>query len=146
MIGPTTRTEYKVVKGVFKKRKVRLCVMGNQQTERVHLQLGEMHTPVTKDAEVRLFIAFAAEHRLNLFKSDTKQAFLNGDMDEEKIYIRPPDWWPEKVLMKNLNMYGTRRYLLQIRSAAVMDLPSKDSLYDKTHGWVAVLRYVAGVD
>ena len=33
ILGTTTRTEYKVVNGVFKKRKVRLCVMGNQQKE-----------------------------------------------------------------------------------------------------------------
>ncbi len=31
VIGTTTQTEYKVVNVVFKKRKVRLCVMGNQQ-------------------------------------------------------------------------------------------------------------------
>ena len=58
--------------------------------------------------------AIAAKHGLNLFKSDTKQAFLNGDIGEEKIYVRPPDWWPEHVLhgcalqlMKS--MYGTRQ-------------------------------------
>ncbi len=86
-----------MVNGVFKKRKVRLCVMGNQQDNGVHFQLGELYTPVMKVVEVRLFVALAAKHRLNLFKSDTKQAFLNGDMGDEKIYIRPPDWWPEKV-------------------------------------------------
>ena len=112
VIGTTTRTEYKVVNCVFKKRKVRLCVMGNQQDNGVHFQLGELYTPVMKVVEVRLFVALAAKHRLNLFKSDTKQAFLNGDMGNEKIYIRPPDWWQEKVpyghalqLMKS--MYGT---------------------------------------
>ncbi len=31
IVGSTTRTEYKVVNGVFKKQKIRLCVMGNQQ-------------------------------------------------------------------------------------------------------------------
>ncbi len=45
-----------------------------------------------KAAKVLLFVAIAAKHRLNLFKSDTKQAFLNGDISEEKIYVRPPDW------------------------------------------------------
>ncbi len=40
VIGTTTRTEYKVTNGVFKKRKVRLCVMGNQPKEGVHFQLG----------------------------------------------------------------------------------------------------------
>jgi hypothetical protein len=73
-----------------------------------------LYTPVMKDSEVRLFVALAAKHRLNLFKSDTKQAFMNGDMGDEKIYIRPLDWWQEKVpyghalqLMKS--MYGTRQ-------------------------------------
>ena len=30
ILGTTTRTDYMVTNGVFKKRKVRLCVMGNQ--------------------------------------------------------------------------------------------------------------------
>ncbi len=42
-------------------------------------------------------MAIAAKYRCNLFKSDTKQAFLNGDISEEKIYVRPLDWWPEHV-------------------------------------------------
>jgi hypothetical protein len=67
-----------------------------------------------KAGEVQLFIAIAAKHRLNLFKSDTKQAFLNEDIGDEKIFVRPPDWWPEHVshgyvleLMKS--MYGTQQ-------------------------------------
>ncbi len=55
MVGTTTRTEYKVVNSVFKKRKVRLCVMVNQQDNGVHFQLGELYTPVMKDAQVRLW-------------------------------------------------------------------------------------------
>ncbi len=69
-----------MVKGVFKKRKIRQCVMGNQQKDRVHFQQSELYTPVMKDKEVLLFVALAAKHQLNFFKSDTKQAFLNGDM------------------------------------------------------------------
>ena len=49
-----------------------------------------------------------------MMKSDTKQAFLNGKIGTELMYIRPPDWWPELVpegyvlqLMKS--MYGTRQ-------------------------------------
>ncbi len=88
--------------------------MGNQQEQRVHFQLDELYTSVMKDADVLLFVALAGMHQLNLFKSDTKQAFLNDNMCEEKIYIPPLDWSPEKVphgyalqLMKSL--YGTRR-------------------------------------
>ena len=57
---------------------------------------------------------FRSQHRLTVFKSDTKQAFLNGDIGDEKIYIRAPDWWPERVpeghaLMLMKSMYGTRQ-------------------------------------
>ena len=48
--------------------------------------------PVMKATEVRLFVAIVAKHQLNLFKSDCKQAFLNCDMEDEKIYICQPDW------------------------------------------------------
>ena len=76
-MGTTTRTEYKVITGVFKKRKVRLCVMGNQQKKGVRFQLGELYAPVMKEAKVRLFMAISAKYGLNLFKSDNKQALLN---------------------------------------------------------------------
>jgi hypothetical protein len=56
----------------------------------------------------------AAREILNVYKSDTKQAFLNAEMEKEIIYIRPLDWWPEQIphgyvlqLMKSL--YGTRQ-------------------------------------
>jgi hypothetical protein len=71
-------------------------VMGNQQKEGVHYPLGELYAPVMKAAR-RLFMAKAAKHRLTVFKSDTNQEFLNGEIGDEKIYIRAPDWWPERV-------------------------------------------------
>ncbi len=89
--------------------------MGNHQKEGVHYQLGELYAPVMKATvatEVRLFVAIAAQHGLTVFKSDTKQAFLNGEIRDEKIYIRAPDWWPERVperhalLLMKLTMYG----------------------------------------
>jgi hypothetical protein len=46
VIGTTARTELKVTNGVFKKCKVRLCVMGNQQKEGLHFQLGKLYAPV----------------------------------------------------------------------------------------------------
>ena len=71
--------------GALQLYKVRLCVMGNQQKEGVHYKLGELYAPVMKAAEVRLFMAIAAQNGLEVFKSDTKQAFLNGEKGEEKI-------------------------------------------------------------
>ena len=56
---------------MLKKRKVLLCVMGNQQKEGIHFQLGELYAPVMKATEVSIFIAIAVKHKPNLFKSDT---------------------------------------------------------------------------
>jgi hypothetical protein len=42
-------------------------------------------------------VAIAAEYRCKMLKTDTKRAFLNGELGVEKIYIRPPDWWPEPI-------------------------------------------------
>jgi hypothetical protein len=50
------------VNGVFKKRKVPLCVMRKQQKEGVHYQLGELYAPVVKAPVVLLSMAIAAKH------------------------------------------------------------------------------------
>ncbi len=135
ILGSTTLTEYKVVDGVFKKRKVRLCVMGNQQKEGIHYQLGELYAPVMKATEVRLFMAITAKHGIKVFKSDIKQAFLNGEIGDEKIYIRAPDWWPERVpgghaLLLMGSMYGTRQ--------AARQWHVRISTWMENHGYVAV--------
>jgi hypothetical protein len=54
-----------------------------------------------KAAEVRLFVAIEAKRRLNRFKSNTKQAFLIGDIADDKIYIRPPVWWQAEELVSH---------------------------------------------
>ncbi len=45
-------------------------------------------------------------------QSDIKQVFLNGDIGEEKMYVRPPVWWPEHVpriraAIDEESVYGT---------------------------------------
>jgi hypothetical protein len=46
---------------------------------------------VLKSAEVRLMVAIAAQHRLGakLYKTDTTQAFLYGDVEED-LFVRAP--------------------------------------------------------
>lgn len=88
-----------------------------------------------KAAEVRLFMAIAAQNGLKVFKSDTKQAFLNGEKGEEQIYIRAPDWWPEPVpeghaLMLMKSMYGTRQ--------AARQWHVRISTWMEQHGYMAV--------
>ena len=113
-MGTTTRTEYKVVNGELKKRKFLLCAMGNQQKEGIHFNAGELYAPVIKATELRAIFALGAKHGASFMGSDTKLAFLNGEMGTEILYIRPPDWWPEPVpegyvLQMMKSMYGPQQ-------------------------------------
>ena len=48
--------------------------------------------------EVRLMTEIAAGHWCNIYKTDTKQAFLYDDLEnDEPIYIALPDCWLEPV-------------------------------------------------
>ncbi len=73
MLDTTTRVDYKVTNGVFDKRKIRLCVCGNQQVEGVHYKSGDLYAPVMKASEV--MVAITAQYGCKLLKTDTKQAF-----------------------------------------------------------------------
>ncbi len=134
MLDNTTRADYKVTNGVFDKRKIRLCVCGNQQVEGVHYKSGDLYAPVMKASDVRLMVAIAAQYGCQLLKTDTKQAFLNGEIGDEKIYIRPPDWWPEPVpqghaLLLMKSMYGTRQAARQ--------------WHQRIYGWMESHDYMA---
>jgi hypothetical protein len=91
-----TRLEYKGDNGEFLKNKVRLCASGDQQILGVSFQESD-HAPVLKAAEARLLLAIAAANGAKVIKTDTKQAYLYGDMGDDVVYIRSPDWWPEPV-------------------------------------------------
>jgi hypothetical protein len=98
VLDTTTRADYKATNGVFDKRKIRPCVCGNQQDEGVHYKSGDLYAPVMKSSEVRPIVAITAQYGCKLLKTDTKLAFFNGEIGDEKISIRPPDWWPDGTL------------------------------------------------
>jgi hypothetical protein len=57
----------------------------------------------------------AAQHKCDLYSTDTKQAFLYGDMlEDEVVYVKPPDWWFDPIQeghvikLKNA-IYGTKQ-------------------------------------
>ena len=62
ILGTTTVTEYKMTNGMFQRRKVRLCVRGDQQQEGVDVNASDLYSPVLKAPEVLLLTAIAAEH------------------------------------------------------------------------------------
>ena len=54
LMGMATSMEYKIINGVFKKLKTRMCDMGNPQIEGIHFDWRNLHASVLKAAEVRL--------------------------------------------------------------------------------------------
>ena len=82
-----TRLEYKEDNGEFLKNKVRLCTRGDQQILGVSFQESDLYAPVLKAAEARLFLALAAANGAKVIKTDTKQAYLYGNMGDDVVYI-----------------------------------------------------------
>jgi hypothetical protein len=93
VFGTTTRLDYKMENRVLNKRKVRMCKQGDQlhhqQTEE-SFSPSDQYSPVLKATEARLLAAIAAEHGCSFLKTDTRQAFLYEDMEDDKVPIRFP--------------------------------------------------------
>jgi hypothetical protein len=85
------RLEYKEDNGDFLKVKERMCVGRDQQIAGVSFKETDLYAPVLKAAEARLLLALAAANGGKVLKTDTKQAYLNGDVGNDVVYIRPPD-------------------------------------------------------
>ena len=91
-----------------------MCARGDQQISGVSFQESDLYAPVLKSTEARLLLALAAANDAKVVKTDTKQAYLCGDMGDDVVYMRPPDWWPElfpegHVFLLLKSIYGTRQ-------------------------------------
>ncbi len=89
-----TRLEYKEDNCEFLKNKVLLCARGDQQIPGVSFQELDLYVPVLKWGAATLLLALAAANGAKVVKTDFKQAYLYGDIGDDAVYIRPPDWWP----------------------------------------------------
>ncbi len=104
-MGMTTRFDYNITNGEFEKYKTRLCAMGNQQMAGVHFNESDLYAPVLQAHEVPFLASIAAQYDAQIFKYDTSQAFLYGDVDQD-LYARAPDGY---CLQLKKNIYGTRQ-------------------------------------
>ena len=80
VLDKTISADHNVINGVFDTLNIRLCVCSNQEEEvGVHYKSGNLCAQVMKASEVQLMMDIAARENLNVFKTDTKQAFLNWE-------------------------------------------------------------------
>jgi hypothetical protein len=74
--------------GSIDKYKARLVAKGYRQKE--GLDFFDTYSPVTRITSIKLLIAIAAIHNLEIHQMDVKTAFLNGELEEE-IYMEQPE-------------------------------------------------------
>ncbi|OAE21180.1 hypothetical protein AXG93_4012s1100 [Marchantia polymorpha subsp. ruderalis] len=80
------QTKYKPDDAVCR-YKVRLVAKGYSQVYGV--DFSETFSPVMKITSIRVLMALAAQHNLELHQMDVKTAFLNGRLDEEVYMVLP---------------------------------------------------------
>jgi hypothetical protein len=55
----------------------------------------DLYAQTLKAVEGHLLISTAHGHKI--CKTDTKQAYLYGDMGDDVVYLQPPNWWQEPI-------------------------------------------------
>ena len=91
--------------------KARLVADGSTQEDGV--DVGETFAPVCKMSTFRIFLSLAASHGLRLRHLDVKNAFLQGNLDEE-VFMRQPPYFAASgqehmVCRLNRPIYGLKQ-------------------------------------
>ena len=101
--------------GSIDKYKARLVIKGYKQKE--GLDYFDTYSPVTRISSIRMLIAIASIHNLEIHQMDVKTTFLNGDLDEE-IYMEQPEGFivpgqEKKVCWLVKSLYGLKQEPMQ---------------------------------
>ena len=97
--------------GLPKGRKARFFAKGYRQTKGIDYQ--ETFASVVRYDSLRVLIAIAASHNLELAQLDVKTAFLNGEVEEE-IFISQPEGYivagrEKEVCRLNKSIYAVSK-------------------------------------
>lgn len=97
--------------GSIDKYKARLVAKGYKQVE--GYDYFDTYSPVTRITSIRVLIAIAALHNLEIHQMDVKTAFLNGELEEE-IYMEQPEGFvapgqERKVCKLVKSLYGLKQ-------------------------------------
>ena len=76
----------------------------------------------------RLLLALAGAEGAKVVRTDSKQAYLYGDMGDDVVYIRPLDWWPEQIPEGHV-------FLLLLRASMVRGRPPVNGTFIYQGGW-----------
>ena len=140
--------------GSIDKYKVRLVIKGYKQRE--GLDYFDTYSPVTRISSIRMLIAIAAIHNLEIHQMDVKTTFLNGDLDEE-IYMEQLEGiivpgQEKKVCRLVKSLYGLKQAPVQWHEkidSVMMTNGFKINECDKCvyvkntkHGFVIICLYV----
>ncbi|KAD7477395.1 hypothetical protein E3N88_00531 [Mikania micrantha] len=97
--------------GQIVKNKARLVVQGFSQEEGIDYD--ETFAPVARLEAIRLFLAYAALHKLKVFQMDVKSAFLYDKIKEEVYVCQPPGFednnHPDWVYKLDKALYGLKQ-------------------------------------
>ena len=93
--------------GTVDKYKARLVAKGYAQ--KAGIDYDETFAPVAKFTSIRMLLALAAHHDLEIHQMDVKTAFLNGDLDVD-IYMEQPEGY-------NTSARGDRRLVCKLQKA-----------------------------
>ena len=96
--------------GSIDKYKARPVIKGYKQKE--GLDYFDTYSQLTRISSIRMLIAIATIHNLEIHQMDVKTAFLNDDLDEE-IYMEQPEGFivpgqEKKVCLLVKSLYGLK--------------------------------------